>query len=501
MSANQALFIPELLLEVFRSIERGGADEPNSHSNASAKATLSRCVLVCKAWEELATDVLWQSIPSALYLLNILGPMTFLQDPEDQENPGWVFVDTIPNPDLVHRFDRLRGRILTLTHFDNMALGGYPSTIAKAAILFVMSALAKLPNSGEVYLLPRVRRVTWESLRPSLVSPLTYMVAPSTTHLSIHPWPMFWVSQLDSEQESVACGALLRTMMAIPCRLETFHFTYGGGGSMPQRLEEDMVHFLSAQRSLESAGLYFPLTAAIIEGLGASGHTLRSLETSIQLGETEFEIIKISDLIGTSFPRLENLSLRLLDSMIPGFSMSSFNSLLKLNSLRDFTIRSTNPISPLQAHQIEAMGKGWPVLERLVLEAWPLEPSDAVAPISILSALAQHLGHSLTHLYIDMRCLDVPLPEARGDVRFTRLRSLDIGRSSKIAMGSERAVANYLGSLCPKNLKITNSFRRMVWPPIEPINLQPEGWDEVARILNERPEHLSESREMGRVTL
>ncbi|KAG8941587.1 hypothetical protein FRC04_004168 [Tulasnella sp. 424] len=499
MSANRALFIPELLLEVFRSIDRGGADEPNSHSNASSKATLSCCVLVCKAWEELATDVLWQSIPSALCLLSILGPMAYLQD---QEDDGWVFVDTVPNPDLVHRFDRIRGRILTLAHYDNMEWGGYLSNIAKTAMSFVTSATAKLPNSGAVYLLPRVRRITWESALPSHVSPLTYMVAPSTTYLSIHPWTLFLLSGFDSEREIAACGALLRTLIAIPCRLETFHLADGGEGWMPQPLEEDIVHFLSAQQSLESIGLYFPLTAAIIEGLGASAHTLGSLETSIQLEKTDIEIIKISDLIGTSFPRLENLSLRLFGSVISGVSMSSFNSLLKLNSLRDCTIRSTNPIAPLQAHQIEAMGKGWPILERLVLEAWPLAPSDAVAPISTLSVLAQHLGHSLTHLYIDIKCLDVPLPETREDARFTRLRSLDIGRSSKIAMGSERAVADYLGSLCPNNLKLTNhSPRMMVFPPIEPMNVQPEGWDEVARILNERPEHLSESREIGRVTL
>lgn len=87
LEAHRLLFIPELLFDVFNVLEPEPTKSSDQAGKKMARRTLASCALVCKAWEEVATECLWRDLPSALCLLGILGSLTYRKDVNDK---GWV---------------------------------------------------------------------------------------------------------------------------------------------------------------------------------------------------------------------------------------------------------------------------------------------------------------------------------------------------------------------------------------------------------------------------
>lgn len=85
--AHHLLTIPELLLHLFNIIESEPPNDTNQASKRMASRTLASCALVCHTWEEFATECLWRDLPSALCLLEVLGPLTYRKKVDDK---GWV---------------------------------------------------------------------------------------------------------------------------------------------------------------------------------------------------------------------------------------------------------------------------------------------------------------------------------------------------------------------------------------------------------------------------
>ncbi|KIO18643.1 hypothetical protein M407DRAFT_246431 [Tulasnella calospora MUT 4182] len=70
----------EMLLWIFDNIQTTTANGLTHRRESD----LASSALVCKLWNEVATECLWRELPSALCLLRLLGEMTY------EEPDGWV---------------------------------------------------------------------------------------------------------------------------------------------------------------------------------------------------------------------------------------------------------------------------------------------------------------------------------------------------------------------------------------------------------------------------
>ncbi|KAG8914136.1 hypothetical protein FRC01_004203 [Tulasnella sp. 417] len=464
MSAHRLLFLPELLLEIFDSIDA----DPGLNSK-DRRASLASCALVCKAWEDPANDCLWRAVPSALCLLGLLGPMECTQE-------GWNYITDISNAD-VSRFRRLSNRVLTLTHMNTSVWGDSRSKISNKALEAASSVVS--PGSTSRCLLPRVRSLSWYSGASYTGPQILFFISPSLETFAfncIGPSDLKRIHNLESGVDT------LNALSNQACQLRRILFTWGFGRAAGP-LEEAFSKFIRSQTRLQFLSSLIDFTNDIVEALTSSRSTLRILYCRLAAPQ-DVSFRFVSEILSNGFDSLQELNMVQSEGDI---NFASISPLLACRSLRQLCLRAAR-IGALQPPEIAAMAAAWPNIEELRLRS-SVPGTLELHPLSILSVFAKDIGSNLKILGLDFNVDGTtPLPEVKKTDVFDVLSQLRVGEIDRIPAGQEENIARYLVSLCPSGVSIVVGVSELFRDPPEDKSLL-YGWEKVSYLV-QNPEYI-----------
>ncbi|KAG9024645.1 hypothetical protein FS837_005246, partial [Tulasnella sp. UAMH 9824] len=188
-----ALCISEILNEVFYLLPK--------RADAAAAAT------VCRTWTSVALNIVWQDLPSVFPLLELLGPLTYV------DTRGWDFEHGIPDANFA-RLTAYTSRVRSVRYNDQERwTGGYRqriSTDVSAKILYYIAS-----HHG-LCLLPSVRSIEWAVAKDEAVLQILPFLCPTLVSLDL---------KLGCEVSGRATLAMLRTLSSVlPKELKNFRF-------------------------------------------------------------------------------------------------------------------------------------------------------------------------------------------------------------------------------------------------------------------------------------
>ncbi|KAG9042213.1 hypothetical protein FS837_011151 [Tulasnella sp. UAMH 9824] len=359
------------------------------------ESDLASSALVCKLWNEVATECLWRELPSALCLLCLLGEMMY------EEPDGWwkteyssrINIDAIQAAFSWYNLD---------THFDTF--------------------------------LPRVKAISWAADDSYPSSQLPYFISSCLQRLTFTRISNLFSEDPRGELEHVI--DIFEPLIRKQCQLSHLIFCIPWSLLESAELRAALSGFVSNQTLLREMEIRDWMDESLLASMTAAGETLVSLSCWINAGEGG-ELGRIMDALSTGFGVLRDLNVNVTGDM----TNEDFKRFLQLRSLRRVTFEVVRfPI--LEEVDIEAMSRAWPDIEQFMVK----QVFGTRQPLSILSTFAKWMGSTVQVLELGLDATgELPLVAA-DSFNFVKLRELRIGAYSP-APHDPKAVAEYLRSL------------------------------------------------------
>ncbi|KAG8988974.1 hypothetical protein FRB90_002462 [Tulasnella sp. 427] len=412
----QALCIPEILSEIF--------DHLPNRADAASAAT------VCRTWTSIALNRVWQDLPSVFPLLELLGPLMYV------DSRGWDFERGIPDVDF-GRLSAYTSRIRSLRYSDQERwTGGYRqriSTDVSAKILYYVAS----HNGG--HLLPSVRSIEWAVSKDEAVHQILPFFSTTLVGLDI---------KLGCDVTGRTTLDMLRTLSnVLPKDLKHFRFL----PSMEnETIDTELTSTLHRFQSLSI--LQTPYSALSADTLVRIGSSLQSLEVQYLLEDTE-ELEDLSVLFMETCPIIENIVLYVAwatqqeweDHEHEHVPFRLLRPLLRCSNLIELQIDFVIPIH-LEINDVRAIQQAWPELQVLHLSAKSFNPEFPGMPLSILSIFSAYWPAALRRLALFCSCDDVPATSTDQKYPLRDLEALGFG-SALIDRSNIEPVIAYLQTL------------------------------------------------------
>ncbi|KZP14522.1 hypothetical protein FIBSPDRAFT_1048739 [Athelia psychrophila] len=428
---HRILSIPELLDIIFSHL-----DEPTNASNA----------VVCKAWSEVALNVLWADVDDLQRLIGLLVPLVVKRNVYTMARS--------PLPADWKRFENYARRVRRL-HYEPTA-SPWPCPSVFAELASTRLSMHILPNLHTLHWLasssthdPELLLHAKLFLHPRLTRLAAYLPIRASDSFIINPPDDFFAEVLARaphlvrldlrmdvparyisgpvcdllralpELEKVVLpehhitSAVLGALATLP-RLRVVQFEYG-----PEQGDGDAADVLAIAPSLEvgafpalmDLSLTVPLAAltALLPSLGGLTH----LYVDTPAVQTSLDVSSLLSALPSGCPSLVALYLELLwlrpaedgdDDDAPLWADREREDMLTLDTLRpllvlplrEFTLTHDRPLL-LSPAEVRQLARAWPQIEVLVLACEPLtlELGDDVGrgggalPLSVLATLAR----------------------------------------------------------------------------------------------------------------
>ncbi|KAG8918269.1 hypothetical protein FRC01_001953, partial [Tulasnella sp. 417] len=416
----------EILLCIFERIQTSTVDG----ITRTRESDLASSALVCKLWNEVATECLWQELPSALCLLSLLGEMTY------EEPDGWRYANAINNPNL-DRFRYLANLVLRLNHSNSAQWESVQSSKINIDAIHTAFQWFTFQSDSDT-LLPRVKTISWDTQESYPSSQVPYFISSCLQHLSFKRTSLWLYERPGGDLERGI--EIFKSLIQKRCQLIHLSFTIPWKLSEIPSSQATLLDFASTQTQLHSISLEDWITEPLLGSLVGARNKLVSLNCWVDRGEGE-TFGRTMGALSTGFS-----ALRELEVYVTGGDMTDddFKQFLQLRSLRQIRL-DTFGFPRLGETDVEAMSRAWPDIEEFVALHRGLQPGDP-HPLSILSAFARWMGPSIQVLGLDLDAAADPPPNPTDNFKFIKLRELRIGSLSPPPHDPEE-VTKYLQGL------------------------------------------------------
>ncbi|KAG9043600.1 hypothetical protein FS837_009346 [Tulasnella sp. UAMH 9824] len=404
---------------------------------------LASSALVCKLWNEVATECLWRELPSALCLLCLLGEMTY------GEPDGWNYTTAINKPNA-DRFRHLATRVLRLSHSNATRWKMAESSRINIEAIQAAFSWFSLQTHCDT-LLPRVKTISWAAHDSYPSSQLPYFISSCLQSLSFTRIS-FWL--YENPRGELERGIdIFTSLIKKQCQLK--HLVFGIPWSLfdSSALKATYLEFASTQTRLRSIDIRDWIDESLVRSMVGASTTLVSLGCWVRGGEVG-TFGRTIYALSTGFDVLRDLNLYVTGGEVTD---EDFKQFMQLRSLRRITL-STLGFPRLEEADVEAMSRAWSDIEEFVVKQRGFVAANPHR-LSILSAFARWMGSNLQILELDLDATAEPPPVAADSFKFVKLRELRIGQLSRAPPDPDEAVTEYLRSL---SLGGQSSFKLVV---------------------------------------
>ncbi|KAG8898481.1 hypothetical protein FRC00_002779 [Tulasnella sp. 408] len=436
----------EILLCILDNIQNVTGDD-FTHTRES---DLASSALVCKMWNEVATECLWRELPSALCLLSLLGEITYERpsgwvgfgfrfDSEEAVNSGirdQNYITAISNPN-VDRFRHLANLVLRLNHSNSAQWKTEKSSKINIDAIEAASLWLNFQSDNDTFL-PRVRIISWAAHDSYPSSQLPYFISSCLKSLS---FTRISTSLFESPRGELEHGIdIFKSLIGKQCQLNDLIFRIPWSLSTSSELQAIFLEFSSTQTQLRSIEIRDWIDESRLGSMVGARKTLVSLSCLIRR-EKRGAFGRTMDALSTDFGHLRELHA----NVAGGMTDEDFKRFLQLRSLRRVTLE-VDSFPRLEEADVEAMSRAWPDIEEFVVKQRGFSSTNA-QPLSLLSAFARWMGSSLQILELDLDATTEPPLVAADSFKFVKLRELRIGKRSVMSVDPNDAGTEYLRNL------------------------------------------------------
>ncbi|KAG8926695.1 hypothetical protein FRC00_002645, partial [Tulasnella sp. 408] len=379
------------------------------------ESDLASSALVCKMWNEVATECLWRELPSALCLLSLLGEMTY------EGSDGWNYITAISNPN-VDRFRHLANLVLRLNHSNSAPWKTEESSRIHIDAIEAASLWLNFQTHYDTFL-PRVRTISWAAQDSYLSSKLPYFISSCLQSLSFTR-TSDWLFE-DPRGELEHGVDIFKSLIRKQCQLKDLIFRIPWSLSYFSELEAALLEFVSTQTQLRSFEIRDWMDESRLESMAGARKTLVSLSCSMRREEGA-RFGRTINALSTGFGLLRDLHVNVDEYMTD----EDFKQFLQLRSLRRVSLE-VDSFPRLEEADVEAMSRAWPDIEEFVVKQW--------------------MGSNLQILELDLYAPEEPPLVAADSFKFVKLREFRIGKFSVVDYDPDDAGTTYLRNL-PKLL-------------------------------------------------